>query len=320
MYQVIASVFAVVFRRCAPAFIAAILLGPLLYPILTGFASDKAFAQSPDTAEAKAFEESKALGTVEAWNAYIANFPTGFHADLARAYLKQLSAGAPPAPAPQQAAAPQQPAVELSCDEQPTLKSRESREPAKLRFKNESEGTIVLQWIDFNGALKEFGTLEPGAEITQETFLTHPWIAAYGEGSCRQLFLPAPGISLARLKPESELPKKAAPKAQPKPTRNDPPPPLKCAPNYKKVGNQCVLLQNCGANATRTPEGDCFCNNGFQMMNGQCQIPRQRANQCSRHEVYSSSMGQCIPKSAMCEANEVYSSSMAQCIPRSAGR
>ena len=113
------------------------------------------------------------------------------------AYLKQLGTNSPSPAAPQQATTPEQPAVELTCDQQPTLKSRESREPARLRFKNESEGTIVLQWIDFNGALKEFGTLEPGAEVTQDTFLTHPWIAAYGEGSCRQLFLPAPGTSFA---------------------------------------------------------------------------------------------------------------------------
>lgn len=37
---------------------------------------------------------------------------------------------------------------------------------------------------------------------------------------------------------------------------------------------------------------------------------------CTRHQVYSSSMGQCIPKSAMCEKNQVYSSSLAQCISK----
>ena len=280
-------------RHCALFLATAFLLSPVMLAPIAGFAPDAAFAQAADTAEAKAFEESKALGTAEAWNAYVANYPTGFHADLARAYLKQLTTNAPPPPAPQQTAAPTQPAVELSCDQQPTLKSRESKEPAKLRFKNDSQGTIVLQWIDFDGRLKEFGTLEPGAEVTQETFLTHPWIAAYGEGSCRQLFLPAPGVSLARLKPESELPKKVAPKPQPKQSSA---PPLRCAPNYKNVGNQCVLLQNCGANATRTPEGDCFCNPGTHMMDGRCQIPRQQSNQCGRNEVYSSSMGQCIPR------------------------
>ena len=37
---------------------------------------------------------------------------------------------------------------------------------------------------------------------------------------------------------------------------------------------------------------------------------------CNHNQVYSSSMGQCIPKAAMCNANEVYSSSLGQCMPR----
>lgn len=160
-------------RRIAVVLTATFLLSPIISQVFIGSAPDAAFAQAADPAtEAKAFEESKALGTVEAWKAYIANYPTGFHADLARAYLKQLATNSPSPSTPQQAAAREQPAVELTCDQQPTLKSRESRDPAKLRFKNESNGTIVLQWIDFNGALKEFGTLEPGAEVTQDTFLT----------------------------------------------------------------------------------------------------------------------------------------------------
>lgn len=299
-------------------------LAPLVSKVVTGSAQDSAFAQASDAAEAKAFDESKALGTAEAWNAFLSYYSTGFRADLARAYLKQLQTNAPaaantaPPPPflPTQAAptAPEQAAIEQSCDTQRTVRPRDSTEPVRIRFVNESGGHIVLQRIDTDGSLKEAGTLEPGASVTKDTFLTHPWITAYGEGSCRQLFLPAGPFSVARLVPESALPKKAAaPKPQAQPRA---PAPLKCAANYKNVRGQCVLLQNCGPNATRNPEGDCFCNRGFQMMNGQCQVPRQRSNQCSRHEVYSSSMGQCIPKAAMCGPNEVYSSSLASCMPR----
>lgn len=50
-------------------------------------------AQTRDATSAKdAFEAAKELGTVEAWNAYLASFPKGFYADLARAYLKKLDA------------------------------------------------------------------------------------------------------------------------------------------------------------------------------------------------------------------------------------
>jgi peptidoglycan hydrolase-like protein with peptidoglycan-binding domain len=64
-----------------------------------------------DVTEKEAFEAAKELGTIEAWEAFLTNFSTGFRADLARAYVKQI-ANDPPAPAAvQPAAAPPAPAA-----------------------------------------------------------------------------------------------------------------------------------------------------------------------------------------------------------------
>ena len=52
----------------------------------------RALAGAPQDAEKLAFEEAKALGTVEAWDAFLSHYPSGFHADLARAYVKKLAA------------------------------------------------------------------------------------------------------------------------------------------------------------------------------------------------------------------------------------
>lgn len=166
-----------------------------------------ALAQPAD-AEKQAFESAKELGTVEAWDAFLANYPTGFHADLARAYVKKLAGATapPPAPAPSQSTANLPPAREMACEKATKLRSENSKEPAKIHFINESGATLIIQWIDFKGALKEYGELRPGAELVQDTYVTHPWIAAYQEGSCRQLFLPAEGSSVARLLPEDQLP------------------------------------------------------------------------------------------------------------------
>lgn len=235
-----------------------------------------ALAETPDKAETDAFEAAKALGTVEAWDAFLAHYPSGFHADLARAYVKQLAGTPPAAVAPStQATGPEQPAYEQTCQGQETLRSRHSDEPAKLRFINESGATLILQWIDYNGGLKEYATLKPGADIVQDTFVTHPWVVAYEEGSCRQIFLPAPGNSVARLLPESQgakardstPPPKSTPRKKDDDGDRDT---LKCAKGYKKVKGQCVMLQNCGANATRSAEGDCYCNKNYVMKNGQC--------------------------------------------------
>jgi hypothetical protein len=50
-----------------------------------------AMAEPSGTPEKEAFEAAKELGTKDAWNAFLANYSTGFHADLARAYLKKLA-------------------------------------------------------------------------------------------------------------------------------------------------------------------------------------------------------------------------------------
>ena len=73
-------------------------LSPL--QIVTGQHSN-ALAQGTTAAEKDAFEATKELGTVEAWDAFLSNYPNGFHADLARAYVKKLAdAPLPPAAAP----------------------------------------------------------------------------------------------------------------------------------------------------------------------------------------------------------------------------
>jgi hypothetical protein len=69
---------------CGFAVIAALVIAPLL---TTTLMPTPAFAE---TSEKDAFEAAKELGTVDAWNAFLASYPSGFHADLARAYLKKL--------------------------------------------------------------------------------------------------------------------------------------------------------------------------------------------------------------------------------------
>src|SRR6185295_11756308 len=50
-------------------------------------------AQGGDVSAKEAFEAAKELGTVEAWNAFLNTYSTGFYADLARAYLQRLNSG-----------------------------------------------------------------------------------------------------------------------------------------------------------------------------------------------------------------------------------
>jgi hypothetical protein len=63
----------------------------LLFPAF-GPDNGPALAETSGTSEKEAFQAAKELGTADAWNAFLASYSTGFHADLARAYLKKLGA------------------------------------------------------------------------------------------------------------------------------------------------------------------------------------------------------------------------------------
>jgi hypothetical protein len=67
----------------------------------------RALAQAGDVSPKEAFEAARVLGTIPAWDAFLANYPTGIYADLARAYIKKLNeGGAAPPPATAQETRP----------------------------------------------------------------------------------------------------------------------------------------------------------------------------------------------------------------------
>ena len=53
-------------------------------------AAPQAGGSGSSVTEREAFEAAKELGTIEAWEAFLNSFPTGFRADLARAYVKRI--------------------------------------------------------------------------------------------------------------------------------------------------------------------------------------------------------------------------------------
>ena len=72
---------------------------PALDPIHLRYLGGSSALAGDASVEKEAFEATKELGTVEAWDAFLSNYPKGFHADLARAYVKKL-AGQPAANTP----------------------------------------------------------------------------------------------------------------------------------------------------------------------------------------------------------------------------
>lgn len=163
--------------------------------------ADSSSSVSP---EKEAFEAAKELGTAEAWNAFLANYPSGFHADLARAYLKKLEgSGSPQQPvqaAPQAAAPlPTRKATSVSCKKLGSIRSKYSNRPTKITFVNNSGAYRSILWIDFKGKPKDYANLQAGQRITLDTFQTHPWMVTDGPGNCLQMALPRSRPSLVTI-------------------------------------------------------------------------------------------------------------------------
>ena len=176
--------------------------------------------------EKEAYEAAKELGTAEGWNAFLKSYANGFHADLARAYLNKLSGSATaPTPPSSPALQPTNSGVlpsttssgggyEIGCANQGKIASRESTTPTKITFLNRSGMDRAIQWIDFNGGLKNYANLDPGQDVTLDTFVTHPWMITDGPGNCIHIVMPANGptqVSLGAAIPSYKAQSNTAP-------------------------------------------------------------------------------------------------------------
>lgn len=150
-----------------------------------------AMAQASDSPESAAFEQAKELGTADAWHAFVNAFPTGFHADLARAYLKKLGDQTQTAnvQAAQTISSSAQ-AVGLKCTQLKGMRSLGDGVPTKITFINISGSDRLVKWVDYEGRLQDNGRLKAGHQVTIDTYRTHPFLIATPSGDCLQIFLP----------------------------------------------------------------------------------------------------------------------------------
>lgn len=273
-----------------------------------------ALAEEDSGAEKEAFDAAKALGTVEAWDAFLSHYPKGFHADLARAYVKKLAepggdASSAPVPTPVTAANPNDdfPVVagswggivrdgpgqqyrqldSLSEGERITLTARtdviENGYPwFKITYR---EGRSGYKW---GGILCSTGQERPDlfkicpAEQNSQAGNKEPSSGCKDGGEWDGFRCRPAGYFDKEKVPDCSKGKVYSRKAgrcvdreedEDKPAKKKP---LVCGENYKLKNGKCVLQQNCGKNAYRSPEGDCYCTKGYKMQNGVCVWPQNK--------------------------------------------
>lgn len=218
--------------------------------------SDAAEAPANGTPEKEAFAAAKELGTADAWNAFLASYPTGFHADLARAYLKKIAqrtqtqppSVVPPPPPPTAGSGPRQQAVQVSCSKQGQIRSKNSNTPAKITFKNNSGAYRSILWLDFKGQPKEYANLSSGQEITLETYLTHPWMVTDGPGNCIKIALPRGGASFVSIGETKPAPQKKTTSKK------------GCKAGYIVIEGKCIKKRDAAS----------YCGPGYRLQGSKC--------------------------------------------------
>ena len=147
--------------------------------------------KSADNAEdeKEAFDNAKELGTVAAFEAFIENYPSGFNADLARAYIKNLETTDTSANDDDVASVSAVVGPDPSCKDRSTLSSQNKDTKTKITFINKSGAYRGIMWLDAKGQPQTFANLSSGEQVTLDTYATHTWMITDGPGNCLQLVM-----------------------------------------------------------------------------------------------------------------------------------
>jgi hypothetical protein len=264
-------------------------------------------ASASGDAEKEAFESAKELGTVEAWEAFLANYSSGFRADLARAYIKKLgateAAATPPSSVNTLLAE-----ADASCKDRGTLRSQNSNTPVKITFINRAGAVRGIVWLDFNGQPKDYATLNDREQITLDSFMTHPWMITDGPGDCLRIVLPQSNATAFELGSGStattvnaSAPAKEIPAKKPVAKKV-----TGCEEGYKLVKGKCKRItstekpQGCPAGTRPVPETDnCVpitsksgCPKGQIKVEGKCMTKSNAVSYCGPG--YRPQGGKCV--------------------------
>ncbi len=286
-----------------------------------------------EISEKEAFDSAKELGSIEAWEAFLNVFPTGFRADLARAYVRKLGSdekarstsggknkratsirqarlatyAAEPGTSPWRttryvmdegnasanAAAVKANGIEflMYCNANkrvaavlrettrgvyPEFDGRIQQGLAAndnfmiMRFSNETEYPVSAAVQGLTGDVT-IGTVEqgkvgfrPNGRIVSD-MMAEKTITLFAPPFSATLQLKNSRTAICKVVMQCGATVPGCTRSSQKSVRA-----VKCSSGYKRRKGKCVLIQNCGANAYRGPEGDCYCKKNYEMRSGKC--------------------------------------------------
>ena len=80
--------------------------------------------------------------------------------------------------------------TELACSAEVKTKSKGSGRSVRIKIFNNSNSTMLIHWLDYDGNRNLFQKITPGGTVYQDTSTLHPWLASYKNGICQALGIP----------------------------------------------------------------------------------------------------------------------------------
>jgi hypothetical protein len=66
-----------------------------------------------------------------------------------------------------------------------------------VEFENMTSETRTIAWINYEGGVVHYSTLDSGQTFAVDTYLTHPWLIIDNNGKCRAMYLAgSPGAKI----------------------------------------------------------------------------------------------------------------------------
>lgn len=75
------------------------------------------------------------------------------------------------------------------CRDERRLRSEQGNVKTRLKFINKRQEEVRTYWLDYNGQRVLYKAIAPGAEYTQPTYQTHPWVVTDKQNKCIDIFI-----------------------------------------------------------------------------------------------------------------------------------
>ena len=61
-----------------------------------------------------------------------------------------------------------------------------------ITFTNKTDYVIRIYWLNFSGDRVLYGTLNSRQILSQQTYITHPWVVTNNSDQCLAIYMPMP--------------------------------------------------------------------------------------------------------------------------------